>query len=192
MNIHRLSSVIHHPSPTAHRLSSTIYHSLFIIRCLLLVILYPSFVFADGLSTNFVNINLENLSINKEYNFRVSHNLPLKITNKSKKNIDIVIDVQIPKIDSLKPNINPIPSTNWVIVLSQKHSLSPAETSISDVVLKIPKNKKLCGKTFQFNIEICGYPSQKEGWVIVVPSLLSKVRFSIEKKKKKFLFWQKE
>ena len=58
-----------------------------------------------------------------------------------------------------------------------------------DVFIKIPKNKKLRGRIFQFNIETCGYPSEKKGGITVVPSLLSKVRFSVEKKKGFFGLW---
>ena len=154
-------------------------------------ILPTSYLYAGGISTNFINVNLENLSIDTEYNLRISYDRPLEITNRSKKNIDIVIDVQIPNPQegNLKPNTKPIPTEKWVTVSPQKYTVPPGETVVSDVIIKIPKDKKLQNKSFQFNLEICGYPSEKKGGIFIVPSLLSKVRFSVEKKKKKFLFW---
>ncbi|MFH0948085.1 MAG: hypothetical protein V1833_03705 [Elusimicrobiota bacterium] len=156
---------------------------------IILFILISVRLYAAGLSTNYADVFIENLSINTEYNLRISRGLPLKVTNKSKKNMDIVIDVQIPQKDNLKPNAKPLPTEKWVTILPQKYTVLPGETGISDVIIKIPKDKKLREKIFQFNLEICGYPSGKKGGISIVPSLLSRVRFSIEKKKKRFLFW---
>lgn len=149
-----------------------------------ILLLLPLKLSAAGISTNYTDIFIENLAINTEYR----HNMPLKVTNKSNKKIEVIVSAQIPQKDRLKPNSEPLPDINWIVVLPDKYNLEPYQTGTSDVIIKIPKDKKLRGKTFQFNLEICGYPSGKKGGLTVVPSLLSKVRFSVEKKKG-FLFW---
>lgn len=140
-------------------------------------------IFAGGISTNYADVFIENLSINSEY----KHNIPLKVTNKNDKKMEVTIAVQIPQKDNLKVGAEPIPNTLWLNVLPDRYILEAGQTGLSDVSVKIPKNKKLRGKTFQVNLEICGYPSEKKGGVTFVPALLSKLRFSIYKKKKTFL-----
>lgn len=139
----------------------------------------PLKLYAGGISTNYADIFIENLSINKEY----KHNLPLKVTNRSNKKIEVAIKVLIPQKDNLKTEAVPIQDTKWIIVTPEKYILDAGQTGSSDVFIKIPKNRKLRGKTFQFNLEICGFPVEKKGGITVVPSLLSKVRFSVAKKK---------
>lgn len=149
-----------------------------------ILLLLPLKLSASGISTNYTDIFIENLSVNTEY----KHNMPLKVTNRSNKKIEVVIKVLTPQKDNLKTGAEPIQDTKWIIITPEKYILEAGQTGLSDVFIKIPKDKKLRGKTFQFNLEICGYPSEKKGGITVVPSLLSKVRFSIYKKKG-FLFW---
>jgi len=145
----------------------------------LVLLLLPLELFAGGISTNYADVFIENLAINTEY----KHNLPLKVTNRSNKKIEVTIKVLTPQKDNLKTGAEPIRDTKWIIVTPEKYILEAGQTGLSDVFIKIPKNKKLRGRIFQFNIETCGFPSEKTGRIIVVPSLLSKVRFSVEKKK---------
>ncbi len=161
----------------ANRFTITIRRHLSAVYLIIFVI--SSNLFAAGLSTNYADIFIENLTTNTEY----KHNLPLKVTNRSNKKIEVIISAQIPQKDNLKTGAEPVRDINWLIVTPEKYVLEAGQTGSSEILIKIPKDKKLRGKTFQFNLEICGYPSKKTGGITVVPSLLSKVRFSVEKKK---------
>ncbi|MEW6556792.1 MAG: hypothetical protein AB1349_05485 [Elusimicrobiota bacterium] len=144
-------------------------------------------LFGGSIATTFVDVTLQNLSINKEYKLEQ----PLKVINRSDKPLNIVISVQIlSEVSSRRLNADyqPIEHTNWLKVVPSTYTLPAGQTASSDVFLKIPKNRKLRGKSFQANLEITGYPTEKTGGVTFVPSLLTKLRFSIEKKKG-FLFW---
>jgi len=151
----------------------------------LVLLLLPLKLFAGGISTNYADVFIENLSVNAEY----KHNMPLKVTNRSNKKIEVVIKALIPQKDNLKTGAEPVQDIKWIILTPEKYILEAGQTGSSDVFIKIPKNKKLRGRIFQFNIETCGYPSEKKGGITVVPSLLSKVRFSVEKKKGFFGLW---
>ncbi len=144
-----------------------------------ILIFLPLKLFAAGIATNYTDVFIENLSVNTKYKY----NLPLKVTNRSNKKIEVVISVQIPQKDNLKTGAEPIRDTKWIVITPEKYILEAGQTGLSEILIKIPKGKKLCGRTFQFNLEICGYPSEKKGGITVVPSLLSKVRFSVAKKK---------
>ncbi|MDO8733575.1 MAG: hypothetical protein Q7K21_00255, partial [Elusimicrobiota bacterium] len=139
-----------------------------------------------GIATTFVNINLDNLLLDTTYNLRVSYNYPLKVINRSPDPREIAITAKIPQKDNPKENYEPIPDLNWVTVIPERYQLGPNETGSSDVILVIPKNKKLRGKKFRIDLEICGYPVKEKGGMKIVPSLLTKLRFSIYKKKKSF------
>ncbi|MBI5573522.1 MAG: hypothetical protein HY919_03080 [Elusimicrobia bacterium] len=132
-----------------------------------------------------MDIFISDLVINKEY----KHTQPLKVINRSDKKIEVTIAVQIPQKDNLKVGAEPIPDTTWLNILPDRYTLETGQTGLSDVIIKIPNIKKLRGRTFQFNLEICGFPSEKKGGITVVPSLLSKVRFSIYKKKSFLGLW---
>lgn len=151
----------------------------FRILLLLPFLLIPPKLTAAGISTNYADIFIENLPVNTEY----KHNLPLKVTNRSNKKIEVVVKPLIPHKDNLKTGAAPIPDINWLTVVPEKYILSAGQTGSSDVFIKVPKDNKLRGKTFQFNFEICGFPSEKKGGVTVVPALLSKIRFTVAKKK---------
>lgn len=150
-----------------------------------ILLLFPLKLSAGGITTNYTDIFIENLAINKDY----KHNLPLKVTNRSNKKIEVVIKSLTPQKDNLKTGAEPLQDTKWITVAPEKYILEAGLTGWSDLFIKIPKDKKLRGRTFQFNLEICGYPSEKKSGITVVPALLSKVRFSIYKKKRFLGLW---
>ena len=164
------------------------------IRCLSLILCFLSFiihrqsyVFCSGIATSFVDVVVSELSIDNEYNFTVLSGRSLQVINRGDKQINVTITPQVPQYN-LKVGSEPIPDINWVKIVPDNYKLETNQTGISDVFIKIPKDKTLRGRTFQFNIEICGYPLGKKDSISLVPALLSKVRFTI-KKKKTFLLW---
>ncbi|MDD5688200.1 MAG: hypothetical protein PHE88_10260 [Elusimicrobia bacterium] len=158
-------------------------------KFLLVFLIFQSFnllisqsLHSNGISTNYADIFIANLSINKEYNLRISYNQPLKVMNRSDKKIEVRIVVQVPLKDSLKSDLEPIKDITWISVLPDRYFLEPHQTGVSDVIIKIPKDKKIRGHKFQVNLNICGYPAvEKKGGITFVPSLLSKLKFSIKK-----------
>jgi len=122
--------------------------------------------------------------IDTTYNLRVSYNYSLKVINRSPDPREIVITAQIPQRGL--SIYEPIPDLNWVFVKPDMYQLGPNQTGSSDVILVIPKNKKLRGRKFRVDLEIYGYPTGKKGGVSIVPSLLTKLRFSVYKKKEGF------
>ncbi|OGS43281.1 MAG: hypothetical protein A2539_08980 [Elusimicrobia bacterium RIFOXYD2_FULL_34_15] len=144
---------------------------------LLLTCLYSS-----GIATNYANVYItEPLIINNEYNLSSIVGKQLKVTNESSQKIMVAIVPVLPQTDNLKKNYDFIPNTNWVTVVPEKYYLEPYQTGFSDIIIKIPKNKKLRKRSFQVNIEIYGYPTDKTGGITIVPTLLLKTMFSIKK-----------
>ncbi|MBN1384568.1 MAG: hypothetical protein JW983_06810 [Elusimicrobia bacterium] len=163
-----------------------IYHLLFVICHLSSVICH---LFAGGIATTFVNVSADDLLINTTYNLTVSHGYPLKVINKSSDLREISIAVKVPQKEDVKEGYEPIPDLNWVYITPEIYELGANQTGLSDVILIIPKDKKLRGRKFQVNLEVTGSSKKKKGGMTIIPSLLTKLRFSVKEKKKGWFNW---
>src|SRR3989339_882388 len=85
----------------------------------LVLLLLPLKLFAGGISTNYADVFIENLSVNAEY----KHNMPLKVTNRSNKKIEVVIKALIPQKDNLKTGAEPVQDIKWIILTPEKYIL---------------------------------------------------------------------
>lgn len=117
-----------------------------------LLFLLNSTSYCLGILTDFNNIFVENLQIGNEYNLTQLVNLPLRVKNLSKQKVKIRIQPISPSSISLKEGFEAVPSTCWVVIKNPDFWVEPDSFGISDVVIKIPNDKSLCGRKFQVNI----------------------------------------
>lgn len=98
------------------------------------------------------DVILENLEVGRSYNLRKKGNLPYKVTNIGDETTVILVEVQIPPEDWLKPDYEPIPDPSWIQIVPNKFKLAPNESGICEVVISIPDDKVWANRSYQFHI----------------------------------------
>lgn len=135
-----------------------------VVVCILALLANASQSWAKaGLSTRFGDVFVENLDIGQSYNTRELANLPLKVTNTGDDTIDLMFDVQIPKVENIKEHLQkegyaPIPDLSWIRLTKDRFLVPAGESAFSDVILTIPDDPALYGKKFQVDIWSHGTP----------------------------------
>jgi len=124
----------------------------FLLGLVFIFLMGLTFIHAFGISTNYADASVSDLIIDNEYNLSAILSQQLKVINNNNEPIEVKI------------------------------ILPPGQKGYSDIMIKIPKNKKLRGKSYQFNIEISATPQKKENNIMFVPSLLSRIMFTIKGK----------
>ena len=128
------------------------YHHLIFISVLLIISIVPILLKAGGLRTTFSSVLIENLKIGKSYSLLKTVNLPLKIKSTYNRNIKIKITVLKPYKDELKKGFEIIPDTLWIKIKNDLLTIKPKGSAFTDVIIKIPYDKKYLGKKFQVMI----------------------------------------
>lgn len=139
-------------------------------------------LYAGGISTTFADLILENLQMDVSYNLRTLKNCPFIIENKGSYEVDATIEVTVPRKDSLKPEYEPVPDTEWIKVIPNKFRLKPGEKGLSDIIIMVPHDEKLVGKHFQAHFRCGGVPIGASGNLIIAVGSESRIRFSIASK----------
>lgn len=107
-------------------------------------------LFADlGLSTRFSDVILENLDIGKSYNLSTIKNLPLTMINTSSEEKEILIEIEAPTPEEVKPGYEEIPDPTWVKVVPDRFRLAAGARNLSDILINVPDDPKLIGRHFQ-------------------------------------------
>ena len=141
-----------------------------------------------GISTNIVNLFIGKVPVNQEYSLNKSFHRPLKVTNKGDRIIEVVITPKIPEESGLSKDFLQTPDLNWIKIVPDRFRLNPKQANLSDVIITIPDKRKYKGRNYQVNIEISGAATDDKRGLQIVPSLLSKLRFTVDGRKS-FLFW---
>jgi hypothetical protein len=92
---------------------------------------------------------LENLSIGGNFNMTQIKNLPLTIINNSTIEMPMQVEVEAPSEAELQPGYEAIPDVTWVKILPNQFKLGPGARNLSDIVISIPNDPGLIGKSYQ-------------------------------------------
>jgi len=155
----------------------------FLLGLVFIFLMGLTFIHAFGISTNYADASVSDLIIDNEYNLSAILSQQLKVINNNNEPIEVKILVLFPESNNIRKKYSSIPDVKWVSIVPDKYILPPGQKGYSDIMIKIPKNKKLRGKSYQFNIEISATPQKKENNIMFVPSLLSRIMFTIKGKK---------
>jgi hypothetical protein len=115
----------------------------------MLILCVSSPLYAGGLSTTFGEVKLENLKIGEEYSMEEAAEFPLVVQNTSDEQLAIKVEILYPKKEELKEGFEPIPDISWISLEKEQFSLKPQEGAKTDVIIKIPNDKKYLGKKYQ-------------------------------------------
>jgi hypothetical protein len=134
---------------------------------------------ADGLSTPFVNVELNSVVPGHSLHVHDSEGHGLRIKNLGSSPVLVSIEVLIPQPSQLWPGAGPIPDVQWIQVQPRELELGAHEEKETELVLKVPRKKAYRGGYFQAMIWSHGVPSSTQGMTISA-GLLSKLRFRIK------------
>ena len=123
---------------------------LFLLICS--IFLSSRLSYAMGLSTTFGRVRVDNIRVGQTYSMENNAKTPLRIENTSDFDLEVYIDLLIPKEHELVEGYEPIPATDW-ITLSEDTFLLPSHGNIStDVIINVPNEPKYAGKKYQVYI----------------------------------------
>ena len=117
------------------------------LSALLLCVSTP--LYAGGLSTAFGELKVKDLKIGQEYSLEETADFPLIVKNTSDEVLELKVEVLYPKPKELKKGYQSIPDTSWITLGKTHFILKPEEEAKTDVIIKIPDDKKYLGKKFQ-------------------------------------------
>jgi len=102
-----------------------------------------------GVGVNFATIVLEKVSPGGVYNIRTLQRIPYTITNAGTGEANIVVVIDQPGPTELKKGYEPIADPSWIKVVPNEFTLGPNEKMKCDVILSVPEDQKLVGRSFQ-------------------------------------------
>lgn len=124
-----------------------------ILSCIIFSFTRPAY--SGGIGTKLGEVWLDNVRYGVQFSLRESLNMPLRITNKSVKPVEMKIEVWInkPGDHDLKEGYGPLPDASWVSLEKEFFPrVEPGADAETDVLISIPKDKKYLGKKYQFYV----------------------------------------
>lgn len=110
---------------------------------------------AASISTRLGEVHLDNVRYGQSFSMRDSLNMPLRVTNKSEKPVEMVMELKInnPGDHDLVKGYEPLPDPSWVkLEKTYFPRVEPNNDAETDIVITIPKDKKYLGKQYQFYV----------------------------------------
>ena len=149
------------------------------IRPALMLFLVSAMTQSTGLSTPFVDVQLENVPLGKPFTVTHSSAEGLLLQNMESNPLRVSIQAFAPSTTDLKGHANVIPSVEWVRI-TPDHAVIPPHGRIQcRITLIIPNEKKYRNKEYQVMIWSRGEVSQSQG-VGLSAGLISRLRFKTE------------
>jgi len=102
-----------------------------------------------GLSSQFVDVVLENLKPGRSYNLRELKGIPYTVKNRGDERVEVVVEVISPAKAELLPSYEAIPDPSWIQVSPSRVTLGAGEPAFSDLTIKVPDDAKYIGRHFQ-------------------------------------------
>lgn len=111
---------------------------------------FVSEAYANGLSTPFGEVKLEELETGKRYSFQELVGQPFSVENTSAtETIDLRVEVLVPQSSELKPGFEAIPEASWIELEDSEFQVNPKERASTDLTITIPSEPALKGRKFQ-------------------------------------------
>lgn len=131
---------------------------------------------AIGLSSQFVNVAMENLEPGKSYNLLELRGLPYTVKNRGDGPVEVLVEIQPPTTAEVLAPYEPIPDPTWVSVSPGRMRLEAGEPGFAALTISIPDDPKLVGRHFQGQIW-----AHTVNTGLLAAGVRSNVRFSIGK-----------
>lgn len=129
-----------------------------------------------GLSSQFVDLLLENLEPGRTYNLLELRGIPYTVKNRG----DAPVDVEVVSIPTTKKELKEpyegVPDPGWVRVTPERMRIEPGESGFGALTISIPDEPELVGKHFQAMIHA---RTVGTGWMAA--GVKTRIRFSIGK-----------
>jgi len=129
-----------------------------------------------GLSSQFVDVVLENLKPGHSYNIRELKGVPYTVKNRGDSPAEIAVEIVSPSSAECKTPYEPIPDPTWLQVRPAAYRLNAGQPGFSDLVITLPDDPKLAGRHFQAKI----WAHTKDTGLLAA-GVKSDVRFSVGK-----------
>lgn len=129
-----------------------------------------------GLSSQFINVAIENLKPGRTYNLRELKGVPYTVKNRGDEAVDVQVEVLAPQGKDVREPYAPIPDPSWVRLNPDRYRLNPKDAGFSDLVISIPDDPALAGRHFHAVIW-----AHTVGKGLLQAGVKSDVRFSVGK-----------
>ncbi|MEK7745666.1 MAG: hypothetical protein AAB576_03295 [Elusimicrobiota bacterium] len=129
-----------------------------------------------GLSSQFVNVVLENLKPGGVYNIREIKGVPYTIKNRGDDPAEVLVEVIIPPTAQLRAPYEPIPDPTWIQVNPSRMRIGAGEMGFSDLIISVPNDEKLRDRHFW--AQLWGHTLETGLFAVGVKT---EIRFSIGK-----------
>jgi len=147
------------------------------LALLMAAVLVPAQAWAKiGLSSQFINVALENLKPGRTYNLRELKGVPYTVKNRGDAPQEVLVEVLSPQPSQVLAPYEPIPDPTWVTVTPNRYTLQPGDAGFSDLVISVPDDPKLLGR--HFHVVIWAHTVGKG---LLQAGVKSDVRFSVGK-----------
>lgn len=129
-----------------------------------------------GLSSQFVDVVLENLKPGHSYNIRELKGVPYTVKNRGDSPAEIAVEVVSPSSAECRTPYEPVPDPTWIQVRPSNYRLNAGQPGFSDLVITLPDDPALAGRHFQAKI----WAHTKDTGLLAA-GVKSDVRFSVGK-----------
>ena len=101
-----------------------------------------------GLSSQFINVVLENLKPGRSYNLRELKGIPYTVKNRGDGPVEVSLEVIPPEPKELIAPYEAIPDPSWITLTPSRAFLGAGEPAFSDLTINVPNDPKYLGRHF--------------------------------------------
>ena len=109
-----------------------------------------------GIGARFGDVILEGIQPGNTYDLKELAHLPFGIQNYGDADMDVAVEFERPKKQSLAQNYEEIPDLSWIKANPEKIRIPSKGIGYFDLLLTVPDDPKLIGRHFQVQIEAVG------------------------------------
>ncbi len=155
------------------------------LKFLIVFLIFTGFTARADLLTPFTDVVLKSVEPGKEYILKGPNNKSFMVKNTSNSKIKVEIKVGKPAKSDLKEDYKKIPDTDWISLKDKNLTVGPGEWNQTEIVLKVPDEKKYFGNRYQAYIQT----RTAEGKIRA--GLRSRILFTVGERKGIFkrIFW---
>lgn len=129
-----------------------------------------------GLSSQFVNVAMENLEPGKSYNLLELRGLPYTVKNRGDGPVELLVEIAPPTTQECLAPYEPIADPSWMTVSPSRMRLEAGESGFAALSINVPDDAKLVGRHFQGQVW-----AHTVNTGLLAAGVRSNIRFSIGK-----------